>query len=190
MPAVAGFSLFVMLFSCTAATLAADAKKAAKRADKQQPSRVEREEAETRKPQSMIVAPTAPDPKAPERRTEILELGAGGERFWVAFADKRISIWANRMPADKLLEELRAYGGPTFTCFEPLTRPVTLSLVWVRMEDVLRKMFDAYNFAYYYEDGRLAHVRILNHVPGRNYKVADPVVTRLDWTQDVLGAAQ
>lgn len=120
-------------------------------------------------------------------RLEILALGESDERFWVAFDEKRISIWANRMPADKLLQELEAYGGPTFTCFEKLTRPVTLSLVRVRMEDVLRKILDAYNFAYYYEDGRLAHVRVLNYVPGRQYKVADPIVARIDWTAEVLG---
>jgi hypothetical protein len=120
---------------------------------------------------------------------EILALGEGSERFWVAFDDMRISIWANRMPADKLLWELKAYGGPTFTCFEKLTRPVTLSLVRGSMKDVLRKVLDAYNFAYYYENGRLAHVRILSYIPGRHYKVADPVVTRIDWTADVLGTS-
>ena len=67
-----------------------------------------------------------------------------------------------------------------------MTRPVTLSLIDVRMEDVLRRMLESYNFAYYYEDGRFAHVRILSFVPGRGYKVSSAIVSRIDWTRDVL----
>jgi hypothetical protein len=150
---------------------------------------VETDDASTVESTPKDTAPPQTDRAGTAGQVEILALGESSETFWVAFDDERISIWANRMPADKLLRELQAYGGPTFTCFEKLTRPVTLSLVWVRMEDVLRKMLDAYNFAYYYENGRLAHVRILNFIQGRRYKVASPVVTRVDWTAEVLGTS-
>jgi hypothetical protein len=150
---------------------------------------VESDDASAVEPTPKDTAPPQTERTDAAGQLEILALGEGNERFWVAFDDVRMSIWADRMPADKLLQELEAYGGPTFTCFERLTRPVTLSLVGVRMEDVLRKMLDAYNFAYYYKDGRVAHVRILNYIPGRRYKVADPVITRADWTANVLGTS-
>ncbi len=136
-------------------------------------------------PSANASPPVARDESAGEA-VEILTLGEGADRFWVAFDDDRISVWANRMPADQLLTALHEYGGPTYTCFEPLTRPITLSVIGVRMEDILRKIFDGYNFAYYYEEGRLAHARVLNYIPGRQYKASDPIVPRVDWTRDVL----
>jgi hypothetical protein len=129
-----------------------------------------------------------PKDEAAKEEVEILALGDGSERFWVAFEHDRMSIWADHMPADQLLDLLREYGGPSYSCFEPMTRPVTMSFVRVRMEAVLRKMLVGYNFAYYYEDGVLAHLRVLNFIPGRQYKVADPIVRRIDWTQDVLNS--
>jgi hypothetical protein len=199
--------LFISLALGLPQSEAGKGKKAQRRAEKQAARSARKDDRKAERKQASDAAPKAggkktgaalekakPEPRQKPRTNsktehespEILALGEGDERFWVAFEDKYMSIWADHMPADKLLEHLESYGGPTQTSFEPLTRPVTLSLVRVRMEQVLRKMLGGYDTAYIYDEGRLAHVRILNYVPGTMYKVVDPIVSRLDWTEDVL----
>jgi hypothetical protein len=137
-------------------------------------------------------APSAPEPEPaaasePESEPELQTFGSPPEQFWLVQHDgDLLSIWCDHMPADKLLEELRAIGGPTFSSKQPLTRPVTLSFHRARIEEVLRKMLDGFNFAYYYENGRLAHVKVLEMIPGRGYKVASPVESRSQWTRRVF----
>ncbi len=112
---------------------------------------------------------------------EILELGEGAERFWVVDHGDRISIYAKAVSASTILDALKPLGGPTYTSFEPLTRPVTLTLHRARMEDVLRKMLDGYSYAYRYRGGRIVHVRVLPLIAGRHYKTAPAVETREQW---------
>lgn len=130
----------------------------------------------------------APEGREAPAADELLVFGDAPEQFWLVQHGNLLSIWCDHMPADKLLEELRAIGGPTFSSKQPLTRPVTLSFHRARLEDVLRKMLDGFNFAYYYEDGRLAHVKVLEMIPGRSYKVASPVESRSQWTQRVFSS--
>jgi hypothetical protein len=127
------------------------------------------------------------DPDALGRRDPaMLTFGTAPEQFWLVRHGARLSIWADHMPADKLLTELQSIGGPKFSVKEPLTRPVTLSLHRVTIEDLLRKVLDGYNFALYYERGHLAHVNVLLMMPGRSYKVASPIESRVSWTRRAL----
>jgi hypothetical protein len=107
----------------------------------------------------------------------------GGTSFSFVQRGDRISIYAERVAADFILDELRAVGGPTYASLEPLTRPVTLTLHGVSIETMLRRMLEGYNYSLHYENGRLAHVRVLHMMPGRGYKVTDAIETLSEWTR-------
>ncbi|RMF24352.1 MAG: hypothetical protein D6760_03490, partial [Deltaproteobacteria bacterium] len=59
----------------------------------------------------------------------------------------------------------------------------TLTMHRVTMEAVLRKMLVGYNYALHYRQGRIVHVRVLQTIPGRGYKVPPPVETRAHWME-------
>jgi hypothetical protein len=107
----------------------------------------------------------------------------GGTSFRFVDHGKTVSIYAVRVPADFILDELKAVGGPTYRSMEPLTRPVTLTLHDVPIETMMRQMLDGYNYTLLYEDGRLSQVRVMHMIPGRSYKVFDPVETLSEWTR-------
>ncbi|RMD84291.1 MAG: hypothetical protein D6815_04545 [Candidatus Dadabacteria bacterium] len=111
----------------------------------------------------------------------IHHFGSGEEAVEVSLHGKLISIYADHVPADVILDYLRQLGGPTYSSIEPLTRPVTLTLHRVTMERMLEVMLWGYNYALEYRDGRIAHVRVLRMVPGRSYRVRSPVETRSEW---------
>jgi len=106
-----------------------------------------------------------------------------GTSFRFVDHGKTISIYAVRVGADFILDELQAVGGPTYGSLEPLTRPVTLTLHEVPVEMMMRRMLDGYNYTLQYKDGRLSHVRVMHMIPGRNYKVVDPIESLAEWTR-------
>ncbi len=118
---------------------------------------------------------------------EIHRFGAGDQRVEVALHDGLISIYAAKVPADVVLDDLRELGGPTYSSIEPLTRPVTVTMHRATMEAVLRKMLVGYNYALHYRNGRVVHVRVLMPVPGMGYKVPPPVETRSHWLEVETG---
>ena len=94
----------------------------------------------------------------------------------------RISLFVESTSASFVLESLRDnMAGPTFTSLEPLSRPVTLAVHRMPIEDVLRRMLQGYNYTLAYHDGRISHVRVLHMIPGRNYKTPRAVETRSQW---------
>ena len=121
-------------------------------------------------------------------KPDILSLGAGPGRIEVARHGSRVSIFVQAVEASVVLGELRsAIGGPTFTSLEPLSRPVTLALHQVTLEEVLRRMLVGFNYTLQYREGRLSHVRVLHMIPGRNYKTPRAVESRSQWTRIELG---
>jgi len=118
---------------------------------------------------------------------EIHRFGTGDQRVEVALHDGLISIYAAKVPADVVLDDLRELGGPTYSSIEPLTRPVTVTVHRATMEAVLRKMLVGYNYALHYRNGRIVHVRVLMPIPGMGYKVPPPVETRSHWLEVEAG---
>lgn len=116
--------------------------------------------------------------------------GEGSTAVLVVEHGERLSIYANSVSADEVLEELVAIGGPTFTTVTPLTRPVTLTMHRVRWEDILRKMLQGYSYTITYKGGRIAHVHVMQQIAGRNYKTPPAVESRERWTRIELGPAQ
>lgn len=126
-------------------------------------------------------------PRRGETRDRVQTFGSGAETFYFVDHGKRVSIWVRQVPADKLLEELGPWGGPTFTSHEPFTRPVTFALNRVKIEEVFRRMLDGYNFAYYYERDRVSHIKIIGSIPGRVYKTPKVIMPKDDWEDLVFG---
>ena len=95
-----------------------------------------------------------------------------------------LSFFAENAQADLVLDQFREQiGGPSYTSLEPLTRPVSMALHSVSLEDVLRRMLDGYNYVLEYRGGRLAHVRVLRMIPGRGYKTPRVAESRSRWLE-------
>lgn len=124
---------------------------------------------------------TEGEPEA-DPAAEILALGDGTEIIYVVRHGERLSIYADKVSAHAVFNALESIGGPTYEFSEELTRPVTLTMHEVTLEQIVRKMLEGHSFTYHYSDGRLALVRVLPAIPGRNYKAPPAVESRTRWT--------
>lgn len=129
---------------------------------------------------------------ADDHRPKIQTLDAGGQPVYLVDHDgDRLSLYAENVQLDALLEALEAAGGPSWSSREPLIRPVTMTVHAQRIEDVLRRLLDGYSFTYHYDErGRLERVRVLAIIPGRPYKTPPALESRSYWERVELGEAE
>jgi hypothetical protein len=115
--------------------------------------------------------------------SQILTLGDSPNSIYVVRHADRFSIFAEAVPADKIFEAMEPLGGPRYEYSTDLTRPVTLTMHEVSIEQIVRKMLEGHSFTYHYADGRLALVRVLPFITGRNYKTPPALESRSRWTE-------
>jgi len=113
--------------------------------------------------------------------------GEGDSAILVVEHGELLSLYANHVGADEVLDRLQEIGGPTYSTVTPLTRPVTLTVHKVRWEDILRKMLQGHSYSITYKGGRVAHVHVMRQITGRNYKTPPAVESRDQWTRIELG---
>lgn len=132
---------------------------------------------------SLLLADVAQDADR-ARRAGVKTLVVGVTRVHLAEHGELLSFFAENAQADLVLDQFREQiGGPSYTSLEPLTRPVSMALHSVSLEDVLRRMLDGYNYVLEYRGGRLAHVRVLRMIPGRGYKTPRVAESRSRWLE-------
>jgi len=121
---------------------------------------------------------------------EILTYGTGTATTYLVDHGDSVSIYAEKVPTDTLIEHMRAVGGPTIESLEPVTRPVTLTMHRARMEEVLRRMLGGYSFTYHYKGGRIANVIVVGTIEGHQHIAPSALVSRAQWTRVELGEGQ
>ena len=115
--------------------------------------------------------------------SQILTLGDPPHSIYVVRHAERFSIFAEAVPADKIFEAMEPLGGPRYEYSTDLTRPVTLTMHEVSIEQIVRRMLEGHSFTYHYADGRLALVRVLPLITGRTYKTPPALESRGRWTE-------
>ncbi len=116
--------------------------------------------------------------------------GEGAASVLVVEHGELLSIYANSVAANDVLDELQAIGGPSYATVTPLTRPVTLTMHKVRWEDILRKMLQGHSYTISYKGGRVSHVHVMQMITGINYKTPPAVESRERWTRIELGPSE